>query len=279
MNKISIVTLVGLIAISMLLGMAGCSSSETDLALELVYGADLSQWSSIQDKETAMSSVMDTLERRFDAYEVDGWEMEQVRTNRILVRLPVTENIESIKQLIPASVLVCFMEFHPFVPENNNINYGHFVQRLDDDDKVVLTEIDRADVQEGESAWVAVPAVGTVDGNEIELTSQYFKGSVEFGIFQNDHPTIHFEWDDTGSDLFWQITSRLSSEIDGSVERKLGIFLGDEYVSSPNVNEPIRDNGIITGMAKDEAKWLTSLLNAGRMDVPLYIVEEHDIRQ
>ena len=153
-----------------------------------------------------------------------------------------------------------------------------FVQRLDDDDKVVLTEVKRGDIQDRESAWIAVPAVGTVDGNEIELTSQYFKGGVEFTIPQNGQPTIHFEWDDTGSDLFWQITTRLSSELDGSVERKLGIFLGDEYVSSPNVNEPIRDSGIITGMAKGEAKRLTSLLNAGRIDVPLHTMEQWAVK-
>lgn len=150
---------------------------------------------------------------------------------------------------------------------------SYFTQVVDEDGQLVLTEVDKSEAQ-----WMAIPATGTIDGEKVELTSQYFKGKVEFG-YQGaiKRPVITFDWDDVGSDLFFEITTDLSSKPTGSVERRLGIFVGDEYESAPNVNEPIRGSGVIEGMDKSEAKRLASLLNAGRIDVPLTTIEEHDV--
>ena len=155
---------------------------------------------------------------------------------------------------------------------SGTITYGVFVE--DEDGGSVFVEVEKSQAQ-----WMAIPATGTVDGDEIDLTSQYFKG-VEYDRNQNTgEPLVNFEWDSTGSDLFFQITNELkiTPGVMSSPENRLGIFLGDEYVSAPVVNEAIRERGEISGMSQSEAKRLVSLLNAGRIDVPLRTLEEHDV--
>lgn len=153
---------------------------------------------------------------------------------------------------------------------SGTVNYFAYIP--DDEGRLVFSEVEKSQAQ-----WMAVPATGTVDGEEIELTSQYFKGSVEYRLDQNGKPEVDFELDSVGTQIFSQITGRLSSNPEGSVERSLGIFLGDEYISSPEVLGKLGSNSRITGMSPSEAKRLTSLLNAGRIDVPLRTLEEHDV--
>jgi len=155
---------------------------------------------------------------------------------------------------------------------SGTIIYGVFL--YDDEGKSEFVEVDKSEAQ-----WMAIPATGIVNGEEIELTSQYFK-DVEYDRNMNTgEPLVNFEWDSTGSDLFRQITAELKEPAPGlaTPENRLGIFLGDDYVSAPVVKEVIEGSGEISGMSQSEAKRLVSLLNAGRIDVPLKTLEEHDV--
>jgi preprotein translocase subunit SecD len=88
---------------------------------------------------------------------------------------------------------------------------------------------------------------------------------------------LAFEWDETGSKLFEQITTRLQGE-------QLGIFLGDEPLRgddgipiAPVIKSIITDKGIIEGLSAKEATELSKLLNAGRIPVPLKPIYEQTI--
>ncbi|MFO8101553.1 MAG: protein translocase subunit SecD [Dehalococcoidia bacterium] len=150
----------------------------------------------------------------------------------------------------------------------------YFAERYDEDEgRMVLTEVPR-----DEAEYKAIPATGTLDGKEIELTSQYFKGKVEVRAYSStNQPELYFEWNETGAEIFHQITTRLSAKEEDSVERRLGIFVGDEYEDAPNVREPIRESGVITGLSYNEATHLQNFLNAGRIEVPLHTLEQHDV--
>jgi preprotein translocase subunit SecD len=86
---------------------------------------------------------------------------------------------------------------------------------------------------------------------------------------QTGRPLLLFEMDETGAQLFEQISTRL-------VGKRLAIYLGDEplrgedgHIIAPIVDEPITDRGQIEGLSLADAQELSRLLNAGRIDVPL----------
>ncbi|MFW0860240.1 MAG: protein translocase subunit SecD [Dehalococcoidia bacterium] len=140
-----------------------------------------------------------------------------------------------------------------------------------------IEEIEEAKRLIGKTAWIRfkeqgldeagnriwIPATGVINGEVRELTSKYFEGKVLTVPDPVGRLEIAFTWDTEGAVLSRQITARL-------IGKPLGIFLDDEYLSSPIVLDIIDDRGVITGIEdREEAHWLAMLLNAGRMPVPL----------
>ncbi len=269
------------------------------------------------DRANAMSGVIAVLEKRINTYGVSEPVIQKIGDDRLLIQIPGIDDLEEAKNRIGETALIRFKEFLPYAPQSTGTpnqpnasdnptdstdtgtdsqpsgvndepsytitpipppeatNYGspsYFAMRLDDDDQMVLTE-----VPEEEAEYKAIPAMAVYEGKSLELTSQYFSGKVDVRIQGTSLPEIYFEWDDIGSDLFYNITARLATKAEGSIERSLGIFVGDVYESSPHVNEPIRDSGVITGMSLNDAHDLANFLNAGRIEVPLHTLEQHSV--
>jgi preprotein translocase subunit SecD len=121
--------------------------------------------------------------------------------------------------------------------------------------------------QDAAGNWT--PATGIVDGQNLTLSSRYFKENTSIGTDQYGKPLLLFEWDETGSQLSEQITTRL-------LHKPLAIFLGDQplrgedgHIIAPTVNAVITDKGQIEGLSLADATTLKDLLNAGRIPVPL----------
>ena len=73
----------------------------------------------------------------------------------------------------------------------------------------------------------------------------------------------------TGRSLFYRLTSEYGPMSDGFHSR-LAILLDDQIHSAPQVNEPIRESGIIEGrFTSKEVNELVNVLNAGALEVPL----------
>jgi len=111
-----------------------------------------------------------------------------------------------------------------------------------------------------ESIWV--PSTGIVVGEELILSSRYFKENTYVDVDQLGRPLLLFEWDETGQELSEQITSRL-------VGKQMAIYIGDEplrgedgHPIAPVVQETIRQRGQITGLSMVDAQELSALLNA-----------------
>lgn len=85
-------------------------------------------------------------------------------------------------------------------------------------------------------------------------------------------PEVSLEWDATGTKLFGEITK-------DNVGKQLAIFLDDQIVSAPQINQPILNgNAVIQGnFTLEEAKALATQLNSGALPVPIRVVEQKTI--
>ncbi|OGG15397.1 protein-export membrane protein SecD [Candidatus Gottesmanbacteria bacterium RIFCSPHIGHO2_02_FULL_39_11] len=124
-----------------------------------------------------------------------------------------------------------------------------------------------------ESAKVATPSgLLEVWPKETKLTGKQLKKSEVTFDPKTGVPQVSLEFDEAGSKLFSDITSR-------NIGKTLAIFLDNELLSAPNVSERI-DGGkaVINGsFGVDEAKKLSIALNAGALPVPLKPIEERNI--
>jgi preprotein translocase subunit SecD len=199
----------------------------------LVYQADLSGIKSGTEDEI-MDGVKGVIERRINALGVTEPVVEvqkQEGEYSIAIQLPGIADIEKAKETVGLFTVLEFRE------------------------------------QDTEGNWI--PATGTVNGEELTLSSRYFKENTYVTVNQLGSPLLIFEWDETGQELSPQITSRL-------IGKQLAIYLGDEPLRgedgnpiAPVVRETITARGQIEGLSFTDAEELSRLLNAGRIDVPL----------
>ncbi|MDD5095442.1 MAG: hypothetical protein PHV74_13845 [Dehalococcoidia bacterium] len=262
MRKLSIF-LLSLLTLVIVFG-AACDENEksNETNARIVYQADLSQ---VDDPEQALKNAMRVIEERLDTYGVSDPVIRQLGDDRIEIQLTSLEGLEEALPLIGETALITFKTFAPS-------DKGDFVIGPNAEG-----EIDLVPVPAGTGDYIATPVIEEVNGQTLELTSQLFEGNVDVWIPPMGGPEMRFKWTTQGAELFYEVTARLSALPIGSVEGRLGIFLGDQYISAPQVLQPIRDAGVITGMRLKDAKDLAKLLNAGRIPIPLTVVERKDV--
>ena len=258
----SIIILLLLLILGIALGAVSCSDHKkaSESNVYIVYQADLSR---VTDKQQSMKDIIHVIEKRTMAYGVAKPVVHQIGDDRIEVQLPLIPDIEQAKHLIGEKALI---KFKTFVSSE----HGNFALRQDAEGNTGLIPVD-----EGTGNYVAVPAKAEVNGIIKELTSEFVvAGEADFGFAGEDRmPGVYFKWDDEGADIFEQITTRLSAQPASSVERRLGMFVGDTYVYAPYVQMPIRGMCVIHGLSEKDSRRLAELLNAGHIPVPLSIIE------
>jgi preprotein translocase subunit SecD len=124
--------------------------------------------------------------------------------------------------------------------------------------------------QDATGQWVA--ATGQLNGQAVPLTGAYLVAGHQQVTFSGRAglPEVAFEFNSEGGQLFSQITSRL-------VQRRLGIFLDGQEISSPTVQQPLNTTGVITGLSLEQARLLALELNAGALPVPVSVQEERTV--
>ena len=202
----------------------------------MVYQADVSDIEP-ENKDEIMKGVKDVIERRINALGVTESTVQiqkQKGEYNIVIQIPGIADIEKAKEMVGLFTVLEFRE------------------------------------QDEAGNWT--PAIGmvTVNGEEKELflSSRYFKENTYVDV-QTARPLLLFEMDETGAQLFKQISTRL-------IGKHLAIFLGDEplrgedgQIIAPEVRAVIEDRGQIEGLSLVDAQDLSRVLNAGRIDVPL----------
>ena len=117
------------------------------------------------------------------------------------------------------------------------------------------------------------------EGNEV-LTGKNVKNSearyqqTEFG----DKPVVSLEFDKEGSTKFANATAELAGK-GNPVDKIIYIVLDGEIISSPIVDEPIRDGkGVISGeFTVEEASNLANLIRAGALPVEMKALQSRVI--
>ncbi len=85
---------------------------------------------------------------------------------------------------------------------------------------------------------------------------------------QNGSPAVAFTLTDKGSGRFFALTTNNAPV--GSRQRQLGIVLDDNLLSAPNILQPIRKEGRITGrFTRAEVEQLVQILKAGQLPAAL----------
>jgi len=214
----------------------------------LIYQADLSQIEPGTGAE-AVSDTIAVIEKRVNALGVSESVIQRLGEDRIVVDLPGITEMEKAKKLIGQTAI---------------LEFGELIEG------------------EGEAKWTDdlgkwKPTTATVDGEEKELTSVYFKKNTYVTTDNLGRVLLVFEWDDIGSKMFEQITTRL-------MNKPLGIFLGNDPLLgedgrpiAPTVRAVITNRGQIEGLSYKEATELSKLLNAGRIPVPLNLIREQTL--
>jgi len=203
----------------------------------LVYQADVSDIEP-GNRDEIMDGVKGVIERRINALGITESTV-QVQKHageyNIVIQIPGIADIEKAKEMVGLFTVLEFRE------------------------------------QDAAGNWT--PATGTVtvngEGKELVLSSRYFKENTYVTVNQLGRAFLMFELDETGAQLFKQISTRL-------LGKRLAIFLGDEplqgedgNIIAPTVQSVIEDKGQIEGLSLTDAEELRRVLNAGRIDVPL----------
>jgi preprotein translocase subunit SecD len=218
--------------------------------VHIVYQADLSDIA-MEDRATAMDADVAAIRSRIDIFGVAEPVIQKQGEDRILVELPGISDVEKAKAVIGQTAILQFGE--KVVDEND------------------------PDIKWTNDLGKWKPAVGTIAGEEKELTSAYFKQNTYITTDDFNRIILAFEWDDTGKELSGQITQRL-------IGQPLGIFSGDEALKgddglpiAPIIRSQITTSGIIEGLSQAESTQLSQLLNAGRIEVPLKPIYEQTV--
>jgi preprotein translocase subunit SecD len=203
----------------------------------LVYQADVSDIEP-GNRDEIMDGVKGVIERRINALGITESTV-QVQKHageyNIVIQIPGIADIEKAKEMVGLFTVLEFRE------------------------------------QDNEGNWIPATGIGTVNGEkkELVLSSRYFKENTYVTVNQLGRAFLMFELDETGAQLFKQISTRL-------LGKRLAIFLGDDplrgedgNIIAPTVQSVIEDKGQIEGLSLTDAEELRRVLNAGRIDVPL----------
>jgi len=206
---------------------------------QLLYEADLSEVSGIENKDEAMQGLRDVIERRVNLFGVAESQVAVQREGesyRLSIELP---GIKSLDEAIAMIGETPYLEFREEPADASNV----------DENTLALDYF--------------IPT---------GLTGQYLKRASVIFNPTTYAPEVALEFNDEGSKMFEEITTR-------NVGKKLAIFIDNNLISAPNVNDAISGgNAQISGdFTAQEAKELARNLNAGALPVPISLISQNTV--
>jgi preprotein translocase subunit SecD len=208
--------------------------------VQLIYQADFTEIST-NNQKAALDSIVSELGRRLKVLGASSANLYELDDNRILIYVTGVTNVNQAATLIGRTDIL------------------EFAEKTTDNDPDAKWTV-------GTQKWK--PAMGKHNGQQVPLTSSYFKNNTYVTTGDTGQIVLAFQWTDDGSILSKEITTRLYNDS----HAPLGIFSGNDLISAPSVNGIISDRGIIEGITQAEANSLRDMLNAGRLSAPLTLV-------
>ena len=208
----------------------------------LVLEADMKEIDD-QDRDSALQGLRNVIEKRINLFGVSEPMIQSSKVNssfRIIVELPGIKDVDQAIALIGKTAQLSFQESIP-LPE----------------------ELEKE---------LEATATAQFSFQPTELTGKHLSRSrVQFDQ-QTGQPVVSLEFNQEGGELFEEITKN-------NVGKPVAIFLDDQIVSAPKVEEAITGGqAIIRGQFDlEQAKELSIQLNAGALPAPVEIVEQRSI--
>ena len=222
----------------------------------LVYEADLSQMGE-KDKSESMSGLRDVIERRVNLFGVKE-PVVQIQNERLIVELAGIKDVNEAIKMIGETP---YLEFKEQRPEE-------ITKQILDKQKEVQGKT-QEEIQKIPD-WIL--AFDDPYFTPTRLTGQYLK-SAKLGFDQTtSKPLILIEFNDEGSKLFEEITSK-------NVGKQIAIYIDSVPLSAPTVQEAIAGGKAqITGtFTLEGAKQLARNLNAGALPVPIKLISQQSV--
>ena len=216
--------------------------------LHIVYQADLSGIDE-ENREGAMQGAQEILGNRINPLGVTEPVIQRQGSDRIVVELPGISISDQEKERLARVDILAFAEL-----------------AAADEEARWENELGR---------WK--PVTGVIDGEEVALTSRYFKENTYVARGDFGELLLIFEWDEEGAQLSEQITTRLLNQPIAIFDGDIALLGDDGFPIAPIVNDIITDRGLIEGLSLDEATRLSSQLNFGRLPVPLTILYDQTV--
>jgi preprotein translocase subunit SecD len=206
----------------------------------IIYQADLSQIAA-EDTAGALDGAIAVLQNRINPLGVSESTIRKMGNNQLLVEIPGKSLTDKEKESLGS---VALLEFGELVTGDEEFKWENSLGK-----------------------WK--PATATYEGQEVELTSSFFKTNTYYDIDNLGSVELHFEWNEEGAALFKEITTRLLKQQIGIFEAGQALLGEDGRPIAPVVNDVITSQGVITYLSPVEAKRLSQQLNAGRLPIPL----------
>lgn len=211
----------------------------------LVLSADMNNIDPA-DRPTALESVKQVISRRVDLYGVSEPVIQTSvigEQSRLIVELP---GISDVNQAINLIGQTAQLDFREDLSNEGPIDYASnsAIERIYNFQPTGLT------------------------GKDLKLATVSFNQ----GNSAASEPVVSLQFTAEGAQKFSEITQR-------NVSKPLAIFLDNQLVTSPVVNEPIlTGQAIISGnFTPESASQLAIQLNAGALPVPVKIIEQKNI--
>jgi preprotein translocase subunit SecD len=207
--------------------------------------------------EDDIEGVIDSIERRINAYGVTEPVIQRLGGDKVQVQLPGIRDVEEAKRLIGRPAILDFRECQGdasacLTAASNNL-YG--------------PELEQSGLN---ARWVPALARNS-QGDSVHLTGKFLRRRSQVVAHTNTGlPQVTFEFNAEGGRMFEEVTQR-------NINRPLGIFLDGQLVSAPTVQAVIAESGVITGLSFEEARILSIQLNAGALPVPLVLIREETV--
>jgi preprotein translocase subunit SecD len=212
----------------------------------LVLEADMQNIQS-SDRLDALESAQQVISRRVDLYGVTEPVIQTAISQdsyRLIVELPGLEGIDKAIELIGQTAQLDFR--HDTAPDAGQVDYA------------------------SPSAFLRTFSFTStgLTGKDLKKASVDFSQSGQ----TTGQPVVALEFTPEGSQKFADITQK-------NLSRPVAIFLDDQLITAPIVNEPITSGqAVISGSFTSEAATqLTIQLNAGALPVPIRIIEQKNI--
>jgi len=216
--------------------------------IHIVYQADLSEIEP-ENRGSAMEGAKEILSNRINPLGVTEPIIQRQGSDRILLELPGISITDTEKERLAR---VDILEFGELATEDEEAKWENELGR-----------------------WK--PATGTIDGEEVALTSRYFRENTYITRDELGQLFLVFEWDETGAQISEQVTTRLLQQPMGIFDGEIALLGDDGLPIAPIVNDIIIEGGVIEGLSLEEARSLSSQLNFGRLPVPLNILYDQTV--